>query len=169
MDPYVGGVGLTDGDILDFELTEFGFVEFPDGTIAQEVDGCWDGVGDLNIDVVFKAHSSGVGQAGSDAERFAHVGQLGGRLDAFDGFFEQATVVGESLFDACAVRRGDDHGGIVASCILDELHRFFACDIQATRFAVACLHACRMIDDVDPTFPDAIHPAPAGPDAGQDQ
>ena len=26
-----------------------------------------------------------------------------------------------------------------------------------------------MIDDVDPTFPDAIHPAPAGPDAGQDQ
>ena len=60
-DPCVGGVGLTDGYILDFELTEFGFVEFPDGTIAQEVDGCWDGVGNLNIDVVFKAHASGVG------------------------------------------------------------------------------------------------------------
>ena len=59
-DSDVLGFRLTDGNVFDFQLSEFGIVELSDSTVAQDIDGCRDGIGDLDIDGVFEASSAWV-------------------------------------------------------------------------------------------------------------
>ena len=66
-DSDVLGLRLTDGDLFDFQLSEFCIVELSDCAVAQDIDGCGDGIGDLDVDGVFEACAARVCQTGGDA------------------------------------------------------------------------------------------------------
>ena len=59
-DTCVLSIDISDWNVFDFELSELCFVEFTDGAVAEKIDRSWDGFGDLDVDVIFEAHSSGV-------------------------------------------------------------------------------------------------------------
>ena len=73
------------------------------------------------------------------------------------------------MLDACAIRGSDHHCNIVACGILDQFSRMRFCQCQAAWYLIGGLHAGRMIDDIDPTFAGAIHPAPTGSYASEHQ
>ena len=83
-DRDVLGLWLTDGDIFDFQLSEFCIVELSDSTVAQDIDGGGDGISDLDIDGVFEACAARVCQTGGNTKCFADIGCVCGRFDSIN-------------------------------------------------------------------------------------